>query len=159
MKIEVKDNKDEFFKSVGALIKKRLIVGIPSDKTERNDDEPITNAEIGYISEHGDPAQNIPQREHLRPGVDLVKNQCAYEMACALHAAFDKSKGHPDEYLHRAGITASTSVKTFIEAGNFVNLSDFTIFKRKQRGRTGTKPLIDSAQYLNSITYGIRDDD
>ncbi len=159
MKIQVKDNKDEFFKSLNALIKKKVIVGIPSDKTERNDDEPITNAEIGYISEFGDPERNIPQREFLRPGVELVKSECAIALAKAIHAVFDKSKGDPEIYLHATGIKASTSVKGFVEAGNFINLSDYTIFKRKLRGRTGTKPLIDTGQFLASITYGVRDDD
>lgn len=44
------------------LVKKRVLVGIPASTTERNDNSPITNAELGYIHTYGGTIQ-VPEHQ------------------------------------------------------------------------------------------------
>ena len=59
--------------------------------------------------------------------------------------------------LHAAGLIAQASVRNEITSGAFTPLSARTLAERQARGRTGTKPLVDTGQYRNSITYVVRD--
>jgi len=47
-------------------------------------------------------------------------------------------------------------VKAKISSGPFKKLADATLAARRRRGRTGTKPLQDTDQLLNSVTYVMR---
>ncbi len=44
------------------LVKKRVLVGIPASTTERDDNSPITNAELGYIHTYGGTIQ-VPEHQ------------------------------------------------------------------------------------------------
>ncbi|MBU9534714.1 hypothetical protein KTE49_30225, partial [Burkholderia multivorans] len=57
------DRLDEVLKSISGLMQKEVLVGVPDSTAGRKDEgEPLSNAEIGYILEHGSPANNIPER-------------------------------------------------------------------------------------------------
>jgi hypothetical protein len=57
----------------------RVLVGIPAEKNEREDEDgnttPIGNAAIGFIQENGDPEMHLPARPWLKPGVATVNDQ------------------------------------------------------------------------------------
>lgn len=147
-------------KNVRALTSTDVLVGIPEAKTQHNPQhgqkDGITNAAIGYINEFGSPAANIPARPHLIPGIDAVKDALAVELGKAGEAALKGDIIDMETRLNRAGSRAQTSVKKTINAGVPPPLAPRTLESRKRLGRKGTKPLVDTKEYRNSITYVIR---
>ncbi|HCA7460069.1 TPA: hypothetical protein MX372_004907, partial [Enterobacter roggenkampii] len=65
------DNAQAILDALKSISKKEVLVGIPEEDSER-EDVPFGNAGIGYVNEYGSPAQNIPPRPHLIPGVKSV---------------------------------------------------------------------------------------
>jgi phage gpG-like protein len=150
-----KDRLPQLIAQIGALTKRETLVGIPSATATRKDNEPINNAQIGFIQEFGSPANNIPARPFLIPGVTSVKERIAEELERGARSALT---GTPvlDEAFHRVGLVAQNAVRAKINNGPFAPLAESTITQRLARGRTGTKPLIDTGQLRNSITYAVR---
>ncbi len=152
-----KDSMGALRKSIEALSKKRVLVGIPSEESTRvNDDgsvSPINNAALGYIQEHGSPANNIPERPFLVPGVQdsRAKTDSMFGKAGAKMLAGDESGC--DMEFDKAGLTAVSSVKKKMAAGPFQKLADSTLAARARRGVKRTTPLVDTANLQNHITY------
>lgn len=136
-----------------ALTHRDVLVGIPSSAKERNDGDPINNAAIGYIMENGSPEANIPARPWLVPGVRLaLPKVIAYFKAAAKHALAGNKAGM-DTAFNAAGLYAVNVVRRHLQTGPFLPLAPRTLAARRARGRTGTKPLIDTAQMRNAVTY------
>ncbi|MGK3134872.1 hypothetical protein ACCX84_03765 [Pantoea trifolii] len=150
------DNASAVLASLKAIASKDVLVGIPEEKSER-DDVPFGNAGIGYINENGSPAQNIPARPHLVPGVRSVDEQTLPHLRAAAQAAMSGNTAAAEMELNRAGALAANGVKRYITITGFTPLADRTINSRLARGRTGDKPLIDTGQYRRAITYVVRD--
>lgn len=134
-----------------------VLVGIPSEDNARSD-SPIGNAAIGYINEFGSPAQGIPPRPFLAPGIAKVQDKCGNLLAMGAADALTSMSVTPITVAqNKAGLTAQNSVKATITAGEgFAPLSASTLSARKKRGVSRTKPLIDTGSLRNSITYVIR---
>lgn len=157
MKVTVsKDRTDEVLKSIRDLTKLRAYVGVPDVNAGREDDEPISNAEIGYLMENGSPSQNIPPRPHLVPGVASAGDKIANHLEKGAKKALGGAPEAVDIAMNRAGLEGSSAVKRKIDEGPFDPLAPRTLQARKARGRTGEKPLIDTGQYRNAITYVVR---
>ena len=64
-----RDNRKKVDDILNALIKEAIIVGVPEDseKAERTDSE-LSNYDLGYMIEFGEPALNRPARAFLIPG-------------------------------------------------------------------------------------------
>lgn len=118
----------------------------------------MNNATIGYIMENGSPAANIPERPHLIPGVQEAREDIADQLEGGARAILEGRETDANRVLHRVGLVAQNAVRRKIDEGPFDPLSPVTLSKRRKRGRTGTKPLIDTAQYRNAITYVVRDE-
>jgi hypothetical protein len=58
--------------------------------------------------------------------------------------------------LNAVGLLGQNAVRAQITDGQHAPLSERTLKARQARGRTGTKPLIDSGQLRNSITYVVK---
>ncbi len=140
------------------LANKDVLVGIPESKDERDDGD-IGNAAIGYINENGSPAQNIPPRPHLKPGVKSVEPDFLPHLKVAAQKALEGNAEGAVASLDRAGTVAANGVKRYITITGFTPLADATIANRLHRGRTGNKPLIDTGEYRRSITHVVRDKD
>lgn len=161
MTVEVKkDRVAEVMAAVRALTTKEVLVGIPDTDAPRTEEEaeakkgePINNATIGYINEFGSPAANIPERPHLRPGVEDVRDRIANKLVQGAKKALDGDKEAGAKALEAVGLIAQSAVRKKIEAGPFTPLAPATLANRRARGRTGEKPLQDTGQYRNSITY------
>lgn len=141
------------------LAGQEVLAGVPRDEAVRSDpDEPseMNNASLAYIHENGAPASNIPARPFMRPGVEDVKDKIANEFKLAARSAVLGNEGEVDKRMNRVGIIAQSSMRTRINEGPPPPLKPGTIAARKRRGRTGTKPLIDTGQLRNSINYVIR---
>lgn len=159
--------------SISKLATKDVLVGIPDSKTDRTDDAP-TNATIGYLQEYGSDAQGIPPRPFLNTGVEESLPAVMPILKQAALASLDGSDAGVERNLNRAGLTAQNSVKNKINSGDFIPLSEATLRARAARGRKGAKielarraegeapsteyakPLIDTGQLRNSISYVIR---
>lgn len=142
--------------TINDLAKKEVMVGIPaSDPGNRAN--PITNAEIGYILDKGSPAQNIPPRPFLVPGVADVQERCADKLGDAAQAALDGNKSGTMRALHQAGLIAESSVKAKINSNIQPALAESTLAKRRARGITRENTLVDSGGMRNSVTHVVRD--
>lgn len=143
-------------KGVGDLKSKMLYVGIPETETSREDGESVSNAFLGYLHENGSPVRRIHARPFL--AVSIEKNKDV--LSKMLGADVGKnllSRGGAEKAFLRAGLKAQSIVKDYIIKGeNFAPLSKKTLKERAERGFTGTKPLIETAQLLNSINFVIR---
>jgi hypothetical protein len=152
------DNAQSILDALKTLANKDVLVGIPQSKDERDDGD-IGNAAIGYINENGSPAQNIPPRPHLKPGVRSVEQDFMPHLKAAARKALEGDAEGAVTSLDSAGTVAANGVKRYITITGFTPLADATIANRLRRGRTGNKPLIDTGEYRRSITHVVRDKD
>jgi len=152
------DNAQSILDALKTLANKDVLVGIPESKDGRDDGD-IGNAAIGYINENGSPAQNIPPRPHLKPGVHSVEQDFIPHLKAAAQKALEGNAEGAVTSLERAGTVAANGVKRYITITGFTPLADATINNRLRRGRTGNKPLIDTGKYRRSITHIVRDKD
>lgn len=178
----VTDNMARVMKSVNELVRQDVLVGIPAGPT-REDGEPITNAELGYLNEYGSPATNLPARPALIPGVQDVQPQIAEQFRAAAVAALDGNTGQVGVRLNRAGLIAANSVKALISSNIAPALSPETIKNRFRQRKTksmrknekayldlvdggsdpgdaqsaaGITALVNTGEYRNSFTYVLR---
>ena len=147
------DGLPDLLRRMAAVAQRDVLIGVPAG--EQRDDGP-TNAEIGYQNEFGSPANNIPARPHLLPGVAAVQDKAAARLAQAASAAATGRMSDAERHLHAAGLIAQNSVRRTLTASAYRPLSERTLAERRARGRTGTRPLVDTGQYRNSITYVVR---
>ncbi|MGA3827388.1 hypothetical protein [Pseudomonas chlororaphis] len=160
MKI-TKDAVSKVLASIQDLANKQVLVGIPASKTERKegDEEPINNAQLGYIHEYGSPKANIPARPFLNPGVNRSQESINNHLQKAAKAAIDGNSEKVDVELNATGLIAQAGARNEITNGDLAPLAESTLEARRRRGRSGVKPLIDTGQLRNAITYVIREKD
>lgn len=172
-----RDDVQKVVKSIAALTGKQILVGIPEEKTERGEgveQEPINNATLGYIHEHGSPAKNIPARPFLVPGVEDATEDVEPRLRRAATFAMKGNQERATAEMEAAGMLAQSAVRNKITDGDFAPLSEATLRARARKGRKGAiaelesraagndpnpenaRPLIDSGQMRNAITYVVR---
>ncbi|WP_267359116.1 MULTISPECIES: hypothetical protein [unclassified Methylobacterium] len=146
-----------FSQSVLRELSKRVVIGIPGDSMHpaEKGEAPIGNAALGYMFEHGVPERNLPARPHLVPGIESIREQAAARLKKAAQAAFLGDLAAPENALNAIGLIGVAAVQEQITDGAFAPLAERTIKARIRRGRTGTKPLIDTGSYRRSFTYMI----
>lgn len=149
----ITDALPDLLRRLASVAQRDVLVGVPAG--EARDDGP-SNAEIGYQNEFGSPANNIPARPHLLPGVAAVQDKVAAKLTQAADAAASGRVSDAGRRLHAAGLLAQNSVRRTLTTTAYRPLSERTLAERRARGRTGTKPLIDTGQYRRSITYVVR---
>ena len=173
----------EFNDVISKFKKDAVLVGIPADDKERDDDSPISNAALLAINNFGSPANNIPAWPVMSIGIKNAKDAIAAEFKKAAQGALSKGVGALEVCYERAGIIASNSVKKTIKdqmgapqlsdntiairrAGGFskwtktgADLGSFnytTKQVKKEGGFLGTKRLIVTGQVRNAITYVVK---
>lgn len=142
-------------KAVSDLATKDVLVGIPDSAPERKDDEPISNAQIGYIQENGAPGANIPARPWLVPGVRDAQDRIADRLGKGAKAALN-GQDQADQTLHSAGLIGQNAARAKINSNIQPKLADSTLAARRARGVTRTNTLVDTGQLRNSVTYVVR---
>lgn len=183
------DNLDAVLKAIAGLTQQQVLVGVPDSTAGRKDEgEPVSNAEIGYIMETGSPANNVPARPHLVPGVEDALPRITPQLQRGVSAALNGSLDKVDQALGAAGTLAASSVRLRIRNNIPPPLAPSTVANRyRQRGTKGQRkaekdyaalidsgaqaagmslseiqsaagiiPLINTGEYLKSITYVIR---
>ncbi len=152
MAMKVKDNMPSFKKSLDALLKTRVLVGIPAEKAGRQPEKgktkaPLNNAEIGYLMETGIPEQNVPARPFLVPGVQKVETQIAATLKTAGQKALDGNPAAVVTAFTKVGMTAVRSVQQTMKDGPYPPLSPKTVANRfrdrkTKRRRKGEKDFL-----------------
>lgn len=97
-------------KAIDLLVNRQLLVGIP-DGPPRDDAGGMTDAQLGYLREHGSPIHNSPASPFLEPGIAQVQPQIEACLEQAAQAALDASPQGTQRHLHAAGAVAKQAVK------------------------------------------------
>lgn len=178
-----KDNVGKVFKGIAELLGKQVLVGIPDNQQNQRDEGHVNNATIGYAMEFGLPANNVPARPFLIPGVKKAQGAALRQLRQATDAALAGNPAGVAAGLQRAGIVASNEVKHTINSNIPPPLKPGTI-RNRHRGRetkmreseqvylgliakgvdpgaaqadVGIVSLINTGQLRNAITYVVRD--
>jgi hypothetical protein len=178
----VKDDVGKVFASLRELLGKQVLIGVPEDKQHAGTS--ITNATIAYVMEFGSPAQNIPARAFLVPGVEKARANALNQIRKAADAALSQDPKAAMQHLAYAGMVGAESVRQEILTGDFAPLSPATIRARaRARGdktrreneigylnmvasgidpgaaqsEAGIRPLINTGELFRSITYVVRE--
>lgn len=156
-----KDKTGEIEKAIKALVKRKVLIGIPDSAAERKPEpggsSAPSNSTIGYVMEFGEPSLNIPARPFLVPGVVAAKEKIVARMRKTGEAVLSGDLDALDPGLMAAGLIGQSAVKAKITQGPFEPLAERTLAARRARGRTGEKPLVDTGQLRQAVTYVIRE--
>jgi hypothetical protein len=161
-----------------ALAGQEVLVGIPADKAQRQaapedgENAALTNAQLGYIHEHGSPARNIPARPFLATGIKDARDAIVDQLRAAGKTALDGNISGVDTALNKAGLIGQNSVRNHFVDNDWPALAESTLNKvigqvmggdgkvlkkGKTRAQTGAiNPLILSGQLRKAITYVVR---
>nr|DAK80367.1 MAG TPA: virion morphogenesis protein [Caudoviricetes sp.] len=125
-----------------------VVVGVTAKSNARSDE--ITNADLAMIHEFGSPAHNIPERSFLRE--PLINNaEAVANLAKNAIGKFIAGEISLETALGYVGEEAKGISKAAVADGISPALKPATIKRKKS-----SKPLIDTGQLLNSITYEVR---
>lgn len=175
----IRDNTDKLRDGLALLTGQDVLVGVPADKSHRDGSKPIGNAALAYIHDNGAPEVNVPARPFMVPGIENAQNKIAERMRAAAEAAIDGRPEGVTRNLNAAGLIAQASIRARITEGIPPPLADSTIRGRRYQRGTATmragevkelsrraagrdpsvglvKPLINTGQLRNAITYVIR---
>ena len=174
------DNLANLVKSLTAIADTKLLVGIPRETTDRDDDTPFTNADIGYVQEFGDAAGRIPPRPFLYPTVKANRAEIVKRLKLAGQYGL---AGKPEMVLkvyEGLGLFLQAEVRKRIQSNIPPPLAESTvrgrIARRKSKAWRAKRtaqveanlaagaaagegiftPLIDTANLLGAITYVVR---
>ena len=164
---------------VKILTQTDVLIGVPEEKGARKEGEsaPATNAELAYYHEFGAPANNLPARAALIPGIKAVQKEAVKLLERAAKDAM-AGKGNVDATLNKVGLLGQNSVRAQFVNNDWEPLKDATLDyaalkkddegnaltdkkgnkkRKKSRGERGrTNPLIDTGQLRKAHTYVLR---
>lgn len=145
----IKDTRFEGLKALHRRLandRRRVLVGVPKGKVEE-DGTPL--AMVAAVHEFGSPERGIPERSFLRSGI-LANLQQLIAMN-AEHIRKIANGGFTVlTALNRLGVFAAGAVQKQIVEGDYTPNAPATI-----KAKGSSKPLIDSSQLRQSITYQI----
>lgn len=134
--------------------KHRVSIGF-FDTAKYPDGTPV--AYIAAIQEFGYPEGNIPSRPFFRNAIKGNADEWKLAAKKLLLAAIE-GRLTPEQALNQLGLLSAGDVRKSIIDGDFDALKDSTLKARQYRKRTpgvAEKPLIDTAQMMQSISYQI----
>jgi len=168
------DRTAKIAKDLDRLTRENVLVGVPG-KTDKRKEGEVTNATLAFIHDQGSPAQNIPARPFMKPGIKAVQKQITSILRAGAMDVLSGQSGAAERALNKAGLTASSSIKNVINEGIAPPLKWSTV-KGRLRNKIAVKgakaalahggdmpdmadakPLVATGQLRNSITYVIRD--
>ncbi len=145
-------------KAMNFMMENEVYVGISDETTTREKGEPVTNAELMFIHTNGSPVNNIPARPVIEPAIENDKDRLASMMEAALISA---EKGDTDGALKKlklAGMRAQNVCRAWFTnpKNGWPPNSPRTAARKRAKGSTDPKPLIDTGELRKSITYFIK---
>lgn len=131
-----------------------VVVGITEESNAAKENG-VTNSQLLYLHENGVPSHNIPPRPVLRPaiGQEDVRGKISKMMRDGFVAAL--VQGNTDacaQCFDKAGMVGRDACKNYIASGDKLAPNAPSTVARKG----SSKPLIDTASMMNSITYAVR---
>ena len=153
-----KDTVSLVFGAIQDLVGRQVLVGIPESNAPRDETEGPNNAYLAFIHEFGSPAQNIPARAFLIPGVENAKPQALEQLKKAAQAALEYRKDEATQRLNKAGMVGVAAAKDKIMNGPFVPLSPKTVARRRFSRKTQSMRPAEK-QYLKLISQGVSPQD
>ena len=181
MKIDIIKEVDNFSKTLDSLQFIRahdVYVGIQQKDDSREDDD-VTNAELLfihtngarvkkrrkkgsandlYVLSNGSPYFNIPPRPVIEPALKSDQKRLSSMMKQAAKYAFDGNKSEALRQLELVGTRGrDVSKRWFVNPDNNWPPNSEVVQERKRRkGSTNPRPLIDTGELKNSISYFVR---
>ena len=164
------DNTKALWEGLVALTKKQVLVGVPEEKDSRKNGKRPGNAMLAYIHDKGSPAQGIPPRPFMIPGIAKAQDRINIELLQVAKAQLNKDLDKINEHLEKAGLVTSSNIKRVINEGEgFTPLKRATLLGRLRKRKAARKwdkekredvmesmhPLVDTGQLRNSIGYSI----
>ncbi|MEK2481916.1 hypothetical protein AB7321_12615 [Providencia rettgeri] len=134
---------------IRAIGQKKVVVGVPAATNGKRDDG-LSNATIAAAHEFGVPG-HIPERSFLRSTLNENKDNASRLLAKELKADIELGE-FSDRPFAIVGEKLAGEVKRKIQAGINPPLDPKTVKRKKS-----SKPLIDTGNLLQSITYEVRD--
>lgn len=154
MRITRNNSGSEALKRLAEQIKKsKLEVGF-FESAKYPDGTPV--AYVAAIQEFGNPAGNNPSRPFFRNAIS--QNDGWKDLASKAMAAVIDGRIELNQALNQMGLKMAADVKDSITDGSYEALKQSTLDARQSRKRTqgvAIKPLIDTAQMLQSVTYTV----
>ena len=170
------DRLEEILEATTKLAKRQVLIGVPDINAGRDDTSEVSNAAIAYWMEFGVPEKNIPARPSIIPGVQSMEQQNINRLRKAGEGALDRQPEKTEAQFEAIGLENVSAVRMKIRSGPFVPLAPSTIAARarsdmskldelykhdtiasdQHAALTGVQPLIDTAKFLQSINYVIR---
>lgn len=149
VKIEFKGVKPEdLMERIEKAAGYEVLVGIPSDRVERDDNSELNNAELAAIHERGNPAGRLPARPFMVPGIERASAVIGPIVEKAAVAAV---KGESvTAYLEDIGEKVESSIKKVFTDNNWAPLKPISILARAWRH------LSDNASYKSATPMGKR---
>lgn len=159
------------------LTNKQVLVGVPEEKDPRYIGkgkkkvllvESVGNATLAYIHDNGSPLQNIPARPFMDPGIKQAQDRILPEFMKIAQDQLSDKKDKIEARFNRIGMICQASIRNVINEGEgFTPLKRSTLLGRLRRRKAARKwtderreevmesfkPLVDSGQLRNSITY------
>ena len=131
-----------------------VLVGIPEESNGGHGG--VTNAELLYIHSNGSPANNIPARPTVEPGIEDPKARPVLQtfLGDAAKAAITGNIAGAKMAQKKAGMLAANSVKAVFGSGRLAPLKMSTVRRRKKGSKA---PLVDTGALRNAITFVIRE--
>ena len=145
-------------KAMNFMMGNEVYVGISDETTTREKGEPVTNAELMFIHTNGSPINNIPARPVIEPAIEDDKDRLASMMEGVFLSA---EKGDTDGALKKlklAGMRAQNVCRSWFTnpKNGWAPNSPRTAARKRAKGSTDPKPLIDTGELRKSITYFIK---
>jgi hypothetical protein len=145
---KIVDNSGKLKERIELLLGRDVLIGVPKAKAARKptpgEPNPPNNATLAYIHENGSPAQNIPARPFIRPGMRKARPQVIplFRQA-ALLALGTGTEADIMRVYHRIGMIGRNSMVEAITSPSppFVPLKPATIRGRLRRTQAGRRQL------------------
>ena len=148
----------QIIEAIECLQKTQVLVGIPEAKDARKEGE-MTNAGLLYIHSNGSPKNNIPARPVIEPAIEHNKENLGELMGEAAKAAMNGDSTGANKQLEMAGMAGQNAAKDWFtnRSNGWAPVKEETQKRKAKRGATDNRPLIDTGELRNAITYTVEE--
>lgn len=159
--------KDDMLEAIDFLKDLSLYVGVadgvPTDAGEDSNErpdadptgEPVTNADLLFIHTKGSKIRNIPPRPVIEPAIENDRERLNQMLTKAIDLAFAGNFDDALQQLKLTGMRAQNVCRDWFynPANKWPPNSLATQLRKRKKGSTDPRPLIDTNELNKSITY------
>lgn len=145
-------------RALQTLLDYEIYVGIPEDRSARESAEinrAVTNAQLLFIHTNGSPINRIPPRPVIEPAIEANKEKIAIFMERAAQDVLDGDIQQAEVDMQKAGMAGQNAARAWFvdERNGWPPNSERTAARKRAKGSTDPRPLIDTGEMRKSITY------